>query len=139
MLAGRPISIYGDGRQVRDVLFVDAAVHAYLGASAYIDEVSGQAFNLGGGPANAVTLLQALAEIGEIAGHTPDLRFSEWRPGKKRYFVADTRRVNAALGLGSAVPWQHGLRRIAGLARPPPRRQCLAQRPRRARPLPQLP
>ena len=113
VLAGRPISIYGDGRQVRDVLFVDDAVDAYLGAWAHIGQVSGQAFNLGGGPANAVTLLQVLAEIGEITARTPDLRFSEWRPGDQRYFVADTNRINAALGLGAALPWQHGLRRLA--------------------------
>ena len=113
VMAGRPISIFGDGRQVRDVLFVDDAVDAYLGAWANMDQVAGQAFNLGGGPGNAVTLLQVLSEIGEITGRTPDLRFSEWRPGDQRYFVADTRRVNAALGLRAALPWQDGLRRLA--------------------------
>ncbi len=112
VLAGRTISIYGDGRQVRDVLFVDDAVNAYLGAWARIDQVTGQAFNLGGGPANAVTLLQVLSEIAEITARTPDLRFSEWRPGDQRYFVADTRRVNAALGLPTPVSWQDGLRRL---------------------------
>ena len=113
VLSGRPISIFGDGRQVRDVLFVDDAVEAYLGAWQRMDEVAGQAFNLGGGPCNAVTLLEVLAEIGEITGRTPDLRFSDWRPGDQRYFVADTRRVNAALGLPAAVPWRVGLRRLA--------------------------
>ena len=62
-LDGRPISIYGDGRQVRDVLFVDDAVEAYVRAAARIGAVSGQAFNLGGGPANAVTLLDVLGAI----------------------------------------------------------------------------
>ncbi len=117
VLAGRPISIYGDGRQVRDVLFVDDAVDAYLGAWANMGAVSGQAFNLGGGPDNAVTLLQVLAEIGEITGRTPDLRFSEWRPGDQRYFVADSRRAVSALGLGRFVPWQDGLRRLVGWVR----------------------
>jgi CDP-paratose 2-epimerase len=112
VLAGRPISIYGDGRQVRDVLFVDDAVDAYLAAWANIDQVAGQAFNLGGGAGNAVTLLQVLAEIGEITGRTPELHFSEWRPGDQRYFVADARRAIAALGLRPPRAWQDGLRRL---------------------------
>ncbi len=116
VLAGRPISIFGDGRQVRDVLYVDDAVNAYLAAWASIGAVSGQAFNLGGGPGNAVTLLQVLAEIGEITGRTPDLRFNEWRPGDQRYFVADTRRVSDALRLRPALDWRSGLRRLAAWA-----------------------
>ena len=113
VLAGRPISIYGDGRQVRDVMFIDDTVDAYMQAWSRIDQVSGQAFNLGGGPANAVTLLQVLSELGDITGRKPDLRFSEWRPGDQRYFVADTTKARTALALGPTVGWQDGLRRLA--------------------------
>ncbi len=110
--AGRPISIFGDGRQVRDVLYVDDAVDAYVNAWARIGDVTGQAFNLGGGPGNAVTLMQVLAEIGTIAGRAPDVRYAAWRPGDQRYFVADTRRAAAALGLAAPVGWADGLRRL---------------------------
>ena len=122
--SGRPISIFGDGRQVRDVLYVDDAVDAYVAAWQRIAQVSGKAFNLGGGPANAVTLLQILSEIGELTGRPADLRFSDWRPGDQRYFVADTRRATAALGLGRAVGWRDGLQRLARwIERERPRRE----------------
>ena len=110
---GRPISIFGDGKQVRDALYVDDVVDAYVAAWDRIETVSGQAFNLGGGAANAVTLRQVLAEIGEIVGRTPDLRYADWRPGDQRYFVADMRRAEQALGVSANVGWQDGLRRLA--------------------------
>ncbi len=113
VLDGRPVSIYGDGRQVRDVLYVDDAVEAYVRAAARIGAVAGQAFNLGGGPANAVTLLDVLGAIEAATGRRPDLRFDAWRPGDQRYFVADTRKVGAALDLPHAVGWQDGLGRLA--------------------------
>ena len=104
---------------------------AYLAAWARIGAVSGQAFNLGGGPANAVTLLQVLAEIGEITGRTPDLRFADWRPGDQRYFVADTAARAAALGLRPARAWRDGLRRLAAWIEPE-QRQRAGWRRRRA-------
>jgi len=112
VLDGRPISIYGDGRQVRDVLFVDDAVAAYVGAWQRIGDVSGRAFNLGGGPSNAVNLLEVLAELEAATGRRADVSFSGWRPGDQRYFVADSRRAQAALGLDPFVDWRDGLGRL---------------------------
>ncbi len=112
-LEGRTISIYGDGRQVRDVLYVDDAVEAYVQAAARIGAVSGRAFNLGGGPANAVTLLEVLGAIERITGRRPDVQFDAWRPGDQRYFVADTRRVRNALQLPAALGWRDGMGRLA--------------------------
>jgi CDP-paratose 2-epimerase len=113
VLDGRPVSIYGDGRQVRDVMFVDDAVEAYVRAAARIGHVAGQAFNLGGGPANAVTLLAVLDAIQAATGRAPDIQFAGWRPGDQRYFVADTRRIQAALDLAPPVAWRDGLGRLA--------------------------
>ena len=113
-LEGRPITLYGDGHQVRDILDVSNAVDAYLQAWRRIDAVKGRAFNLGGGPANAISLRQLLGHIGDLVGHEVDLTWSDWRAGDQRYFVADTRAAEDALGLQPKVPWRDG---VANLAR----------------------
>ena len=112
-LSGQPITIYGDGRQVRDILYVDDAVAAYVSAWERIGAVSGQAFNLGGGPANAVSLLQILRCIEQTTGSEIDLRFADWRPGDQRYYVSDTRRATDALGLPPPLPWRDGVAALA--------------------------
>ncbi len=112
-LEGRPISIYGDGRQVRDILHVDDAVDAYMNAWRDIDRVAGRAFNLGGGPANAVSLRGLLAYIEALLGHAIELNFSDWRAGDQRYFVADTRRAARELGLQAARGWRQGVAELA--------------------------
>ena len=112
-LEDRPITLFGDGRQVRDILDVDDAVDAYLAAWRRMDRVAGQAFNLGGGPANAVSLVRLVAHIGEMTGRSPQIDFADWRAGDQRYFVADTRRAEAVLGLGPRRPWRAGVARLA--------------------------
>jgi CDP-paratose 2-epimerase len=112
-LMGEPITIYGDGRQVRDILHVGDAVAAYIAAWRRIDAVAGGAFNLGGGPANAVSLRQLIAAIEAIVGCRVQLDFADWRPGDQRWFVCDTRRAAAALGLGRPLGWRAGLVRLA--------------------------
>jgi CDP-paratose 2-epimerase len=113
-LRGEPISVYGDGCQVRDAMDVGDAVEAYLAAWACICAVKGRAFNLGGGPANAVSLRQVVAFIGDEAGRPVDARYTDWRPGDQRWYVSDTRRAARELGLNPARPWRQG---VAALAR----------------------
>lgn len=113
-LKGEPISIYGDGRQVRDILHVNDAVDAYLAAWQRIDAVQGRAFNLGGGAANAVSLRQLLRYVEDVIGRPVELSFSEWRAGDQRYYVSDTRQAQQDLGLRQAIPWRTG---VAALAR----------------------
>ncbi|MCQ8241704.1 NAD-dependent epimerase/dehydratase family protein [Rhizosaccharibacter radicis] len=111
-LQDRPLSIYGDGRQVRDVLEVEDAVSAYLAARDRAPAVAGEAFNLGGGPENAITLLMLLDEIENLTGRRVRRSFHPWRTGDQRYFVADARRAREALGLDRPLPWRTGLARL---------------------------
>lgn len=112
-LEGEPITLYGDGYQVRDILDVGDAVAAYLAAWERIDEVKGHAFNLGGGPANAVSLRQLIAHMQTLLDREIGVAFAPWRAGDQRYFIADTRAAEAALGLPEKQPWKEGVARLA--------------------------
>jgi CDP-paratose 2-epimerase len=112
-LAGERISIYGNGKQVRDVLHVDDAVAAYRQVLGNIDRVAGRAFNLGGGPHNAVSVLSVLREIEKLTGRPLETSFGDWRAGDQYFFVADTRDLEKELGWQARVRWREGLRHLA--------------------------
>ncbi len=112
-LRGERISIFGDGCQVRDILHVSDAVSAYLSAWKAIEAVSGKAFNLGGGPRNAVSLRQITAHIEDLVGRELDIAFGDWRAGDQRYFVADTSAARRDLGLQAPLDWREGVARLA--------------------------
>ena len=112
-LAGEPITIYGDGRQVRDILHVDNAVEAYISAWRHMDTVSGRAFNLGGGPANAVSLRALIGEIEHLIGRPVEVAYEDWRAGDQRYYVSDPRAARRQLQLPEPVPWRTGVAALA--------------------------
>ena len=112
-LNGRPITLFGDGHQVRDILDVRDAVDAYVGLWGAIDRWSGRAFNLGGGPDNAVSLNQLLTYMSELLGRPVLIGQGGWRAGDQRYFVSDRRAIAAALDLAEPIPWRAGVRDLA--------------------------
>jgi CDP-paratose 2-epimerase len=103
-----PITLFGDGRQVRDVLYVEDLLDAMLLATSRMDDLAGQAFNMGGGAASTVSLLELLALIGELAS-PPEVRFGDWRVGDQRYYVSDTRRFRQATGWAPKVAPEQGV------------------------------
>jgi CDP-paratose 2-epimerase len=108
----RPITIFGDGLQVRDALHVDDAIAAWLGTLTHIDAVRGRAFNLGGGPENAVSLLELVDLIGRMRDDAPQVRFDLRRPGDQPWYITDTSALSAAIGWRPRVPLQEGLRTL---------------------------
>lgn len=112
ILARRPIVIYGDGMQVRDLLFVEDLVAALDTTLRGVDSLSGQAFNVGGGPANAVSLVELLSLMGRAFGVEARLRFGPWRQGDQRHYVSDTRRFQDATGWRPSVSVPEGVRRL---------------------------
>jgi CDP-paratose 2-epimerase len=108
----RPIAIYGDGYQVRDALYVDDAVAAYLLALDNIEVVAGKAFNLGGGRANALSLRELLRHLRDMTGRMPVVSYHPWRPGDQRWYVSDTAAIATALGWRARVDVRSGLTKL---------------------------
>ncbi|WP_246294764.1 NAD-dependent epimerase/dehydratase family protein [Piscinibacter koreensis] len=108
----QPITLFGDGKQVRDILFVDDLVDAFLLAESQIDTLAGQAFNIGGGPGNVISLLDLLDRIEVLSGRRPAIAFEDWRVGDQRYYVSDTRKFQQATGWRPKVDADQGTARL---------------------------
>ena len=119
VLDDRPVTIFGDGRQVRDILFVDDLVDALLTASARIDATRGRPFNIGGGPGNAISVLRVLELIARRLGRRPRLEFGPWRPSDQRYYVSDTRRFERLTGWRARTGVDDGIGRLVDWMRAP--------------------
>lgn len=111
-LKNKSITLYGDGKQVRDILFVEDLVDAYILAMENINEIPGNAFNMGGGVHNTVSLLELCEMIGEITGKKPDVRFDDWRPSDQKYYVSDFNKFNAATGWKPQTGTREGVQRL---------------------------
>jgi CDP-paratose 2-epimerase len=111
-LEGQPITLYGDGMQVRDILFIDDLLEAFLLAQAHMPKLSGQAFNIGGGPSQAVSLLELIDLITDLHGERPAVHYADWRAGDQRYYVSDTRKFHAATRWTPQVGVRQGLKTL---------------------------
>ena len=116
-LSGQPITLYGDGCQVRDILYVDDLLDAMLLAMEGIDTLGGRAFNMGGGPGSTVSLLQLVDMIELLEGRRPPVDFDGWRVGDQQYYVSDTRAFSAATGWSPNVPPLEGVGLLRGWLR----------------------
>ena len=105
---GRGITIYGDGKQVRDILFIDDLLDAYDAAFA-CDRAIGKAYNVGGGAANVVSLHDLLSHIEKRQNRKLNYGYADWRPGDQKVFVSDIRRAQQDLGWTPKTGFAQGL------------------------------
>jgi len=97
-LRREPLTIYGDGYQVRDALFVSDAVDAWLAVLQHIDVAGGHVFNLGGGAANSISLLELIDLITRVTGQEVLYDFANWRPGDQPWYVSDISTLSDSVG-----------------------------------------
>lgn len=110
---GRPIKIYGNGKQVRDVLWIDDLISAYDLAAKQIDVTAGQVYNIGGGHANTLSIWAEFGPLLEnLAHHSVPVSFEEWRPGDQLIYISDIRKAQRDFGWRPQVSMPEGLTRL---------------------------
>jgi CDP-paratose 2-epimerase len=109
---GKPVTIFGDGRQVRDVLFIDDLVDAFVAAVEGIEKTAGRIYNIGGGPDNQMSLLELVAHLERLSGRPLAVDFAGWRPGDQRIFVCDIRKAGRELAWSPRVSAREGVDRL---------------------------
>jgi CDP-paratose 2-epimerase len=111
-ILGGPLTIFGDGLQVRDALHVSDAVGAWIAILENINSVRGQVFNLGGGLDNSISLLELIEDIAQMRGASPSFGFDAWRPGDQMWYVSRIEAIASAVGWKPQVPLWQGLRSL---------------------------
>ncbi len=111
-MLGKPITIYGTGKQVRDILFADDLVRLYDLALKNIDRVKGQAYNIGGGPGNTISLIELMDTLQQKFGYQLILSHADTRPGDQPIFVADIRKAKRDLGWEPQIDVATGVQRL---------------------------
>ncbi len=112
-LTGQPITIYGNGKQVRDVLFVDDLLDAYDAAIARIEIAAGQVYNVGGGPEHTISVWAEFGPILErVIGRPIPVSKADWRPGDQPIYISDIRKARRDLDWRPTVGIEAGVRRL---------------------------
>ncbi len=111
-MKGEPITIYGDGKQVRDLLFVDDLVRAMQLAHDNMEVSAGEAFNVGGGPMNSTSLLELIQEIRRLTGQSVEIDWGLERLGDQKWYVSDTSKIGKTLGWSPRISVREGIRML---------------------------
>lgn len=111
-LKGEPVTVFGDGKQVRDLLYVGDLVHAMHLALNSMAHCSGKAFNMGGGASNSASLLEILSQIRSLTGVAPKVNWGPARLGDQRWYVADTTKAQRVLSWKPETPIRQGLKNL---------------------------
>ncbi len=116
-VTGKKITIYGDGKQVRDILYIDDLINLFHSAYKNIDKVKGSIFNIGGGGENGLSLLELLGILGEKLGRNIPVEYGPWRPGDQKVYISDISKAKNVLGWYPATDKHAGITKLISWVR----------------------
>jgi len=109
----REITIYGDGKQVRDVLYVDDLIQAMLQAMEKIEITQGEVYNIGGGPESSLAVWSEFGPLlSELLGRGIPVNYGDWRPGDQKVFISDISKAIQDFGWEPKVSTREGVERL---------------------------
>lgn len=106
------LEFYGNGKQVRDMLWGGDVARLYVDELERIDEVKGKVFNVGGGKANTLSLIEAVRIIEKLSGKKAEIKYSDWRPADQRIYISNIAKVREYLGWGPTISPEEGIQRM---------------------------
>jgi CDP-paratose 2-epimerase len=110
---GRPITIYGDGKQVRDVLYIDDLVESFVQAIEHIEVTQGQIYNIGGGPGNTLAVWSEFGPmLSGLVGRPIEVTYADWRPGDQRVYISDISKAKRDFGWEPRIGVEEGIHRL---------------------------
>jgi CDP-paratose 2-epimerase len=109
---GHGLNIFGDGKQVRDVLYIDDLCRAFQMATDQIDRTQGHIFNIGGGRANVLSLNELVAHLGELQGREIPVTFGDWRPGDQKVYISNVARARETFGWEPTISKRDGVEKL---------------------------
>jgi CDP-paratose 2-epimerase len=110
-ITGKPITIYGDGKQVRDILYVTDLINAF-DSILQRKKLSGEVFNMGGGPENTISLLELLDMLEQLTGKRSKITFSNWRPSDQKVYVSNISKAKEKLGWRPKISPKEGVEKL---------------------------
>ncbi len=111
-LKGRSITIYGDGKQVRDILYIDDLIKAFQLCIKSIVRTKGEIYNIGGGKGNRISLLELIGELEGLIGKKIPYTFANWRLGDQKIYISDIRKARKDFGWKPVIKVDEGLKKL---------------------------
>ena len=111
-ILNKPLTIYGDGKQIRDILFVEDLINAFQLAGNQINQIKGQIYNIGGGPENTISLLELIEILERLLNHKIEYKFGEWRPGDQKVYYTNTQRAKTDFNWEPLISKEDGIQKL---------------------------
>jgi CDP-paratose 2-epimerase len=108
----KPITIYGDGKQVRDILYISDLIDAFNSFIKKQNSLKCEVFNIGGGTKNTISLLELLDMLEKETGNKPKISFDKWRPSDQKVYISDISKAEKTLSWNAKISPENGIKKL---------------------------